>query len=250
MPAKWSNKFELKPGRWVFVPTSDARRAGLEIKKIVESKWAAPEYFYHLRSGGHVAAVQSHAGNSCFFKVDIQNFFASIGRTRVTRCLKPILGYKSAREYAIASTVPHPGDGGMCLPYGFIQSQILASVCLHDSAIGRLLHQVFLGKEATVSVYVDDIIVSSSDLKALGEIYTKLEYASKRARLTLSQEKGSAPAKQVSAFNILLSQAAIEIEPARMQKFSAELAAGGGAAKRRGIINYVKSVCPAQLENL
>src|SRR6188474_2119178 len=110
MPAKWLNRFELKPGRWVYVPAADTRASGIAIKAKVEKLWSPPNYFYHLRSGGHVAALRSHTGNNIFFKADIQNFFGSINRTRITRCLKSKISYKVAREWAVASTVQDPGS--------------------------------------------------------------------------------------------------------------------------------------------
>jgi hypothetical protein len=251
MPAKWSNRFELKPGRWVYVPTADARSSGIAIKHSIEAKWAVPDYYYHLQRGGHVAAIRSHLGNSWFLRADIQNFFGSINRTRVTRCLKPMFGYKVAREYAVASTVQHPGEKGKpSLPYGFIQSQLLASICLHESALGRFLRKI-QGKAGTsVSVYVDDIIASTPDPEHLDAIYAGLGAAAKRAELVLNPQKGLPPARQISAFNILLSEAAMSIEPARLAKFAEDLAAGASASQKRGIFGYVASVCPAQLSAL
>ena len=84
MPAKWLNRFELKPGRWVYVPAADARALGIVIKSEVHRLWSPPRYFYHFQHGGHVAALRSHTANNIFFKIDIQNFFGSINRTRIT----------------------------------------------------------------------------------------------------------------------------------------------------------------------
>src|SRR5437763_9770416 len=109
MPARWSNRFELKPGRWVYVPTPEARAVGLKIKAQMQDKWCPPGYYFHLQRGGHVAAVRSHLESRRFLRADIRNFFGSINRTRVTRCLKPLVGYKVAREWAVNSTVRHPG---------------------------------------------------------------------------------------------------------------------------------------------
>jgi len=251
MPPKWANRFELKPERWVYVPTADARSTGIAIKHSIEAKWAVPDYHYHLQSGGHVAAIRSHLGNSRFLRADIENFFRSISRTRVTRCLKPMFGYKLAREYAVASTVQHPGEKGKpSLPYGFIQSQLLASVCLHESALGRFLLKLHGKAGVSVSVYVDDIIVSTSDPEHLDAIYAELGVAAKRAGLVLNPQKCLPPARQISAFNILLSEAVMSIEPARLAIFAQDLAAGASASQRSGILGYVASVCPAQLSGL
>src|SRR5262245_45013433 len=139
MPApKWSTKFPLKPGKWVFVPTNETVKVGREIKKAVEKYWKKrPRYFYHLRAGGHIAALRSHLGNSTFVRLDITDFFGSINRSRITRCLVPMVGFKKAREWANASTVIDPGNPKRWIvPFGFVQSPILASLCLEQSALG------------------------------------------------------------------------------------------------------------------
>jgi hypothetical protein len=55
---------------------------------------------------------------------------------------------------------------------------------------------------------------------------------------------------QVSAFNILLSEASMSIEPERFSAFSAALTAKPSDARRQGILNYVKTVSPSQFETL
>jgi hypothetical protein len=60
MPAKWQHRFERKSGRWVFVPSPEARATGIEIKMLAESRWRAPRHFFHLHSGRNVAALRCH----------------------------------------------------------------------------------------------------------------------------------------------------------------------------------------------
>lgn len=250
MPAKWLNRFELKPGRWVYVPTNETRAAGSDIKSAVEEIWNPPDYYHHLQKGGHVAAVRSHICNDIFLKVDIQDFFGSINRTRITRCLKPRFGYKIAREWAIASTIRHPGGKATVLPYGFVQSQLLASLSLFESALGRLLHRMHGNGGVVVSVYVDDIIVSCRDKTQIESLHADVVAAAARSRLILNPAKSVGPAPQISAFNILVSEAEISIEPTRLADFALKLIAGATPAQRRGILSYVRSVCPAQLSAL
>ena len=88
MHPKWVNRFELKPGRWVFEPSAESKALGQKIKAAVEKAWRPPNFYFHLRSGGHVEAVRSHLENTHFLRVDIQDFFGSVNRTRITRCLK------------------------------------------------------------------------------------------------------------------------------------------------------------------
>ena len=250
MPAKWLNRFELKPGRWVYVPAADARSLGFAIKSEVERLWKPPDYFYHLQSGGHVAALRSHVSNNIFFKADIQNFFGSINRTRITRCLKSKFSYKVAREWAVASTVRDPDSESTTLPYGFVQSQLLASLCLYESALGRLLHRIDSHKEAKVSVYVDDIIVSTRDSALLTQLHADVILAANRSRFVLNPVKSTAPSPQISAFNILVSEAEMNIEATRLAEFASTLAAGATPSQKQGIVSYVNSVCPAQISAL
>src|ERR1700712_4044460 len=140
MPAKWVHRFEAKPGRWVFNPSPEARAEGAEIKAAVEKNWKAPAYYYHLRNGGHVAALRSHLASRFFVKLDLSDFFGSISRSRVSRTLKTFYSHAVARQMATSSTVRHPDNPGRTiLPYGFVQSPLLASLVLHKSSLGKFL---------------------------------------------------------------------------------------------------------------
>jgi hypothetical protein len=88
-----------------------------------------------------------------------------------------------------------------------------------------------------VSVYVDDVIVSAYDADQLETVYAKIQVASVRSRVILSPLKSAAPALQVSAFNILLSEASMSITPQRLAEFSAVLAEGVSDSQRRGILS-------------
>jgi len=39
MHPKWSSKFELKPGKWIFVPTAETVIEGRKIKLAIKKKW-------------------------------------------------------------------------------------------------------------------------------------------------------------------------------------------------------------------
>src|SRR5258706_9167 len=98
MNPKWSSRFELKPGKWVFVPTPNSVSLGRDIKSAIEGHWSRPPHFYHLRRGGHVAAIRAHLNSAAFLCLDIQDFFGSIRRSRIARCLKSRFGYRTALE--------------------------------------------------------------------------------------------------------------------------------------------------------
>ncbi|MHC2280605.1 hypothetical protein ACVME8_007248 [Bradyrhizobium diazoefficiens] len=78
-----------------------------------------------IKKGGHVAALHAHLHNHFFFKIDIQNFYYSIARMRVTRALRQ-WGYPGANTFAMWSCVRNPLPGPKhALPIGFVQSPLL-----------------------------------------------------------------------------------------------------------------------------
>jgi hypothetical protein len=63
-----------------------------------------------FKKGGHVAALHEHLNNALFFRIDIQNFYYSIARMRVTRALRD-WRYPGAGTFAKWSCVVNPGPG-------------------------------------------------------------------------------------------------------------------------------------------
>jgi hypothetical protein len=61
------------------------------------------------------------------------------------------------------STVPFRPVGAdktsFVLPFGFVQSPLMAGLCLANSKLGATLAR--LAKKFTVTVYVDDIVIST-----------------------------------------------------------------------------------------
>ena len=61
-------KFKYRSrGKFIYIPTEQCERKGHRILKFF-SKLDFPEYFYHYKSGGHVAALHAHLENKFFFK--------------------------------------------------------------------------------------------------------------------------------------------------------------------------------------
>ncbi len=96
--ASWSHRFEVKPDRWVYNPTSESGESGQQINKLLNKSWKKPSYYYHLRNGGHVEAIKIHLEHRYFATIDISDFFKTISRSRIRRALKPIVGYENARK--------------------------------------------------------------------------------------------------------------------------------------------------------
>jgi len=229
------------------VPTEESRAEGKAIKAAVEDKWKPPTYFYHLRAGGHVASIRSHVNNTYFLRLDIQDFFGSVTRSRVTRCLKKMFGYEKARQMANDSTVKHPTDKSrVMLPYGFVQSPTLASLALFDSRLGGYLEQLEKRKHVVVSVYMDDIIISTNKKPHLADIHKELVAASAKSRFDFHPDKTEGPAIKITAFNIELGSGDIQVTSGRLQEFYDAFNKTSSLLKKNGITGYVSSVNPAQ----
>lgn len=247
MHIKWLHKYERAPGKWVFVPTEESKAEGQSIKDAIQKKWQPPSFYFHFRSGGHVAALRSHASSLFFLRLDIKDFFGSISRSRVTRCLKGLFDYADARGMANASTVKHPTiEGRVILPYGFVQSPVLASLALFNSALGSCLERLSTKKTVTVSVYMDDIIVSSTNEASLTQAKMELETAAAKARFDFHPEKTEGPGWKITAFNIELVHGELTIAPDRLQEFIDRFSASKNAFEKNGISGYVNSVNPQQ----
>lgn len=247
MQTKWQHKYQRSPGKWVFVPTEESRVEGKAIKEAVEAKWKPPTYYYHLRAGGHVASLRSHVNNKYFLRLDIQDFFGSVTRSRVTRSLKQMFGYERARQMANDSTVKHPADRKrVTLPYGFVQSPTLASLALFDSKLGGYLEHLRRRKNVVVSVYMDDIIVSTKRKVLLADIHNELVVISVKSRFDFHPDKTEGPAIKITAFNIELGSGDIQVTPERLQKFYDAFKKTLSLHEKDGISGYVSSVNPSQ----
>jgi hypothetical protein len=247
MPQKWVTKYQRKPGRWVFEPNDEYRAIGEAIRKATRKVWCAPSYYFHLSKGGHVAALRRHARKTYFTHFDIEDFFGRVNQTRITRCLKGYLGYSAARQMAVDSTVRHPTvPSRWVLPYGFVQSPILASLALSKSRLGSALDRIHKARGINVSVYVDDIIVSCDDHEMLQHVGEVLATAAQKSGLPFNTAKCQGPASAINAFNIELTHSSLAIVAERLAQFAAELAATPSAQRRQGIVGYVKSVNAAQ----
>lgn len=250
MNPKWTHRYEHKPGRWVFHPSPEAKEIGAKIKTQVERGWIAPDYFFHLRAGGHVRALQVHLGQTSFLHIDIQDFFGCVNRSRVTRCLTPQFGYVNARQMANDSTVRHPADlGKFILPYGFVQSPLLASLAFDQSKLGNCLSKL-RGKGYCVSVYVDDIIISAGSDNALYACWPEIQSAAERSKFVLNQAKQQGPGPIVTAFNIELTHSGLSLQSGRFNEFKCAYQATSNPHERDGIFGYVQTVNPSQAARL
>lgn len=207
--------------KWVFAPSARGREVGEQIKETIESLTTFDPIYYHMRRGGHVAALHMHRSHRFFAKIDLANFFYSVGRNRVVRSLK-LLGIQRAVNWAKWSCVKNPDEGmsGYVLPYGFVQSPILATLVMRDSALGTRLPG--LSPNVAASVYLDDIILSANDKGVLDAAFEQVLVAVAEAGFRVNLEKLVAPTDSMIVFNCLLEFANSEVTQSRRAVFYGE----------------------------
>lgn len=217
---KWLSRFRLKSDTWVYIPTPETLEEGAFLKKLIELKWRPPENYYHLQCGGHVEAIRRHINGIFFIHADLKKFFNNINRSRITRELKPYLGYEKARSVAMESTVSIPLATGQifALPFGFVQSTIISSLCLHKSRLGKAIQTLNKIENTEISVYVDDIIISTQCLVAANFALSLINDTANKSGLPLNLDKLNGPSKSITAFNIELSTNSLKITDLRFNE--------------------------------
>ncbi|MFC6199489.1 reverse transcriptase domain-containing protein [Ponticaulis profundi] len=220
MPVKYQNfdhTYKLK-GKSVFVPTNLSRKIGLDIKEKITSNFLFPDYFYHLKPGGHIAALHVHRQNRFFCKTDISDFFYSCGRNRVVESIRKI-GVKRHHHYARWSCVKNPlqDQPAYTLPYGFIQSPILASLVLAHSSVGTALNQ--LSKHVSVSLFMDDISISSNDPSLVSDSFEYIKSAFDSSPFSINNDKTTGTTESLQVFNCNLSYDFSSVTSERIEKF-------------------------------
>jgi len=247
----YNHKFTLPKGHQVFVPSWRSRRDGALIQRLVHRRWRTPSYFYHLRSGGHVAAARRHLSSTIFVRLDISRFYDSITRAKIHRALR-VLGVDHAAAWNIAreSTVEKTsGAGDFSVPYGFVQSPILSSIALDRSALGRAMKGINSGRSGVlISDFVDDVILSGTALSAVEDARSALIDAAYTSGFEFNS-KAEGPAPEITVFNLVLSNGTLVVSDAKMAEFEVEVRKGDPAVST-GIITYVWTVNPAQADYL
>jgi hypothetical protein len=230
-------RFELKPGKYVYVPDKQSKKIGDRIVSEVMKKWRPAEYMCHFgKKGGHLAALRPHTRNKFLASIDLRRFFESISRTKVHRSLMKI-GFDSRRAFDIAEISCVSFGGRKFLPYGFVQSMALATLAIEKGLLGKVVGDCRL-EGIFVTMYVDDIIMSSNSLIDLEVAYGRVISAIGEANLSVSGEKCSLPDLQVDAFNCTARNLNMELTRTRFDKFQSALIAAS-PRRRIAILRYV-----------
>lgn len=219
------------------MPSDDGRAVGYELKALVEAKFTPDPFLYHLAKGGHVAAIHIHRRQKYFSRLDFANFFYSIARNRVARALREI-GLARAEYYAKWSCVKNPYERpSYALPYGFVQSPLLASLVLAKSEVGTFLRE--LSERIVVSVYVDDIALSGNNRRVLQRVHRELRRIAVTSNFTINEAKSVELGETVELFNCdLLHQKTIVTEARRREFY----AIARSAASETAFENYCAAI--------
>jgi hypothetical protein len=240
MPVKFSNYaywYWNEGKKPVFVPNEKGYDVGYELKEIVENAVYFEPFYFHLQPGGHVAALHEHRQNGYFARADLKNFFYSISRNRVARALYEV-GIPKAGTLAKYSCVKNPLEGpSYCLPYGFVQSPILATLVLSRSALGAFLKEV--QGHVRVSVYMDDIAISSDSVEKLQSAFAELKAKIEEANFPINGAKTVSPTALLELFNCELERNRTSVTEARRTAFYAE---PRSAASNDAFVRYCASV--------
>lgn len=255
----WESRYKNKKGKWIYTQTDYGKKIGAQVCSAL-SFWGIPKYFYHLQKGGHVSALKYHLIDSqneflsrerWFSRFDIDNFYGSVTRNKLVRALKPLVGYARASEIASCSLVLNPESSKKMLPFGFFQSPILASIFLHNCYLGRELEKLSSSDVVKVTVFVDDIILSSSDKNALVSATSRIVDAFERSNLTKSRKKCGLVTKELSAFNVLTNGSFLKLTDEKVEDFVFRLvrsttADGHNEFVVDGIVSYWDSISESQ----
>lgn len=213
----------------------------------IRQAWKPPSNFYHLKSGGHVAAVRSHLHNSYFAKIDLSRFFERVTRNRIIKRLCSIgIDADEASDFAILSTVwrygrKQDGTKRFVLPYGFVQSALLASLDLDKSQLGREISGL-VDNGLSVSVYVDDIVISGTAEGQVLGAYNRLNDAAAISGFPVNADKSTSVQAHMRAFNIDFSHNHMEVAPDRMREFERDVMMAIEDDSKIAVVAYVKSI--------
>jgi hypothetical protein len=228
MLENYIHKYQAR-GKYIFTPNEACKAKGDRLLRFFKNH-EFPDYFFHYKTGGHVAALHSHLQNNFFFKIDLQNFFYSVSRNRVAEALRAF-GFHPARTFAKWSSVRNPYSDGPAyvLPIGFVQSPLLASLVLLRSPVAAAIERA-RDKAVNITVYFDDFIGSGLSVDAVTPAYEEMLSSFKEANLKPSPYKLAPPAAAVKAFNCDLSRGRVEVTPERIDRFFSEARSLASAA--------------------
>lgn len=93
-----------------------------------------------------------------------------------------------------------------------------------------------------VSVYMDDIVISSSHDVDLSNVLREVKEIAEKAGFPLNSAKEEGPAGKITAFNIELSKNTLALTDERLQEFIMAYRETDNLNVQSGIVGYVTTV--------
>lgn len=251
MPTNYSSKYEDSNGLTIYTQNDEQQKIARRIISYVRKRWKPLPYYYHLKPGGHVAAVRLHLEHLYFARADLKKFFNNATRRKIERALGKLgINYEIIQEITANSIVTDHSSNNKHVPFGFVQSPLLATLALHKSALGSYFKKVSTSTIVTLSVYMDDILISSNSIEDLNLILDKMLEASQISKFPINPEKLVRPTDSLTIFNIKLSHRAMCLTPDRLAEFETAIRQESEIKVINGIISYVRAVNEGQYLHL
>ena len=103
------------------------------------------------------------------------------------------------------------------LPYGFVQSPVLATLVLMQSELGAFLRAA--QPELAVTVYMDDISISCDNKDQLATFYDGVIDSLGKCHFLASDDKLRLPSEAMDVFNCDVRQGMTEVRAERIAQF-------------------------------
>lgn len=197
-----------------------------------------------------MAAARRHRDAPFVASLDLQRFFDQVSRSKVHRALKRLhFSHTDAWEMACDSSVNKPAPcSGYSIPFGFVQSPLVASIVLAQSRLGKAINGL-RGDGIEATVYVDDITLSDPSLAALNDAIDTLRSAATASGFSFNEAKTQPPSGRTTGFNIEFGSGHMKLVTERLAEFEAVLRVGS-PEQVEGILSYIRSVSADQHDEL
>lgn len=240
----------MKPsGKTFFQPDFDTRVYGQKLIQRIMEKWTPPDHYSHLTQGGYIPWLHAFKRYQYLAKVDISSFFPSLTKNRVARNLHKVLNNYEEAWTAAGMSCVHFGDARF-LPVGFVQSPLIATLCLSNSRVGSAMSTVGDSGRVKVHCYFDDIVLCSNSSYQLNKALSKICGAVTNSGLSLNEQKTKRARHRLTVFNVDCYYQHLSIAEDRMRDFREVVTSLEMDAEVQGILSYVRRINRTQAKEL
>jgi hypothetical protein len=187
-----------------------------ELRRRILARWQPSPEFKTFAHTGHIAALRPHLSHKWFAVIDLLDFYDHVTRTKVYRSLENI-GFGRPEAFRLAGDATVRQGHKVSLARGFRQSSMLAALALEQSLFGSYLRR--RTSRSTITVFSDDIIISSEDCDELQEEFLKLLEVLERSNFPVHPRKTQFPRSEAQVFNMKVSHGTLRFTDERMWKF-------------------------------